>query len=70
MNKKNKNNFTNDQLLRISENDNIKGYAGELSEVFKNQQFNKFLFYICIDLPDISHSLWKVQYWKLLNLSI
>tara|TARA_Y100000996_G_C22550813_1_gene653633 strand:- start:211 stop:1482 length:1272 start_codon:yes stop_codon:yes gene_type:complete len=24
------------QLLRISENDNIKGYAGELSEVFKN----------------------------------
>ncbi len=25
------------QLLRISENDNIKGYAGELSEVFKNK---------------------------------
>ena len=24
------------QLLRISENDKIKGYAGELSEVFKN----------------------------------
>ena len=24
------------QLLRISENDNIKGYAGELSEVFKS----------------------------------
>src|SRR5210317_892514 len=28
------------QLLRIAENPNIKGYAGELSEVFKSKQFN------------------------------